>query len=266
MVRLLRERGEGAGVERGAGSQASGRAAAELALLGAMGLFMGAIGPFGTGIAPAARLIPYWLICIVGGGAIGIVADRLLLPIVPQRWPRVVASALAMTPFVSLLVLAMNVALLRGRFGIGLYLELLWNVFVVSLPVMAVRALAWRPARTLVETRTVVAPPLPAAEAAFRRRLSAKRRGARLIALEAEDHYLRVHTDAGDELITARFADALAELAGAHGFRVHRSWWVAADAIETVRWRRGAGEATLAGGLVAPVSRANAALLKEAGW
>jgi len=96
--------------------------------------------------------------------------------------------------------------------------------------------------------------------------LSAKRRAARLIAVEAYDHYLRVHTDAGLELVTLRFASALEELAGAHGFRTHRSWWVAADAIEAVRWRRGAGEARLAGGLIAPVSRAHAPAPKAAGW
>ena len=94
----------------------------------------------------------------------------------------------------------------------------------------------------------------------------AKRRTARLIAIEAHDHYLKVHTDAGEELITLRFADALEELARAHGWRVHRSWWVAADAVEAVRWRRGAGEMRLAGGLVAPVSRTYAPVLKEAGW
>jgi DNA-binding LytR/AlgR family response regulator len=114
--------------------------------------------------------------------------------------------------------------------------------------------------------RLVVAPPLPEAEATFRRRLSAKRRAARLIAVEAEDHYLRVHTDAGDELLTARFAEALAELSGAHGYQTHRSWWVAADAIEKISWRRGSGEARLAGGLVAPVSRSHAPGLRQAGW
>ena len=112
----------------------------------------------------------------------------------------------------------------------------------------------------------MIAPPLPEAEAAFRRRLSAKRRGARLIAIEAHDHYLKVHTDAGEELITLRFADALEELALAHGWRVHRSWWVAADAVEAVRWRRGGGEIRLVGGLTAPVSRTHGPTLKEAGW
>ncbi|MGH7024140.1 MAG: LytTR family DNA-binding domain-containing protein, partial [Caulobacteraceae bacterium] len=146
------------------------------------------------------------------------------------------------------------------------FLQLLWQVWVISLAVMALRALTWRSLPTRVETRILVAPPLPEAEATFRRRLSARRRCARLIAVEAEDHYLRVHTDAGDELITARFAEALDELAGAHGYRTHRSWWVAADAIEKVAWRRGAGEARLAGGLVAPVSRTHAPLLRAAGW
>jgi DNA-binding LytR/AlgR family response regulator len=41
---------------------------------------------------------------------------------------------------------------------------------------------------------------------------------------------------------------------------------VAADAIEAVRWRRGAGEARLVGGLGAPISRTHAPALREAGW
>ena len=141
--------------------------------------------------------------------------------------------------------------------------QLAWQVFVVALLLMTFRGLAWR---RVVETRTLVMPPLPEAERDFRLRLSAPRRSARLIALEAEDHYVRVHTDAGSELLTMRFSEAVDELARAHGFRLHRSWWAAADAIEKVRWNRGSGEAQLTGGLVAPVSRSSAAALKQAGW
>jgi DNA-binding LytR/AlgR family response regulator len=129
--------------------------------------------------------------------------------------------------------------------------------------IMALRALMWR---RIVETRTIVMPPLPEAERAFRLRLSAKRRGARLIAIEAEDHYVRVHTDAGSELLSMRFSDALEELALANGFRLHRSWWASAEAIEAVRWNRGTGEVRLEGGIVAPVSRSCAEPLKQAGW
>jgi DNA-binding LytR/AlgR family response regulator len=77
---------------------------------------------------------------------------------------------------------------------------------------------------------------------------------------------VRVHTDAGSELVPMRFSEAVEELSRAHGYRLHRSWWAAADAIETVRWTRGGGEARLAGGIVAPVSRTYASALKSAGW
>lgn len=242
------------------------RFGAELGLLVAMGAFMGAIGPYGSDQLPAGLRLLYWEICIPGGGLIGIATDLLLSRFIASPWRRLGPVAIGMTPFVTLLVFTVNRTLLGSHGGLALYSALLWRVFVVCLPVMAVRALAWRPAALRIETRTIVAPPLPEAEALFRRRLSARRRLAQLIAVQAEDHYLRVHTDAGDELITARFADALAELARAEGFRVHRSWWIAAKAIESVRWRRGGGEARLQGDLTVPVSRTFAPALKDAGW
>jgi hypothetical protein len=142
--------------------------------------------------------------------------------------------------------------------------QLIFQVFVISVAVMALRQLAWQgvwTARRAAAGDEAVDP-----SGAFRRRLSAKRRAARLLAVEAEDHYLRVHTDAGEELITLRFSDALAELARDGGYQTHRSWWVAAGAIEAVRWRRGRGELRLASGLTVPVSRTHSAALKREGW
>jgi hypothetical protein len=262
MVRMLRERFSGWSNGR--------RWLVELAVLALFGLFLGAIGPYGTDREHDAWRYPYWLACIVGGGLIGIPFDLALARVIARPWLRLFPVALAMTPLVSLLVMLLHRAMFGhgGQLTLENYLALAPQVFAISLPVMAVRTLVWvRPAPEVrTETRTLVEPPLPEAEAAFRRRLSAKRRTARLIAAEAHDHYLRVHTDAGTELVTMRFADLLAELSGAHGLQVHRSWWVAADAIEGVSWRRGGGEARLAGGLVAPVSRSHAPLLKAAGW
>lgn len=239
------------------------RGAIELLLLVALGLFMAVLGPYRTlDVAPVPRTL-YWLLSIVGGGLIGIALDLTLGPRIGGFWRRVALVTVAMTPPVTLLVYLLNLWLFDSPPGIRWLPILAWQVFVIAFLVMAMRALAWR---KVVETRTVVVPPLPEAERAFRMRLSAKRRTARLIAVEAEDHYVRAHTDAGSELVTMRFADALTELAQAHGYRLHRSWWVAADAIENVRWRRGGGEARLSGGLVAPVSRNHAAALKQAGW
>lgn len=242
------------------------RWAIDLAVLVAIGLLMGFLAPFASERAPVARRYAYWMICMVGGGLIGVVLDLLLERRLPSIWRRTALVSLLMTPPVSLLVVITEAAVMNWGLDWKAYRHLLTQVLPISLAVMTVRALVWLPRPHRIETRTIVEPPLPEAEEAFRRRLSARRRGARLIAVEAHDHYLKVHTDAGEEMITLRFADALAELAQVHGWRVHRSWWVAASAVEGVRWRRGAGEASLAGGLKVPVSRTHASVLKQAGW
>ena len=239
------------------------RVALELLLLAAVGLILGMLGPYRTLDVPPVLRTVYWLLATLGAGLAGIGLDAWLGPRIRGFWLRVVVAALAMTPPVTLYIYALNAWLLDLPRRWWLLPELAWQVLVVALSLMALRALAWR---RVVETRTLVVPPLPEAERAFRMRLSAKRRAARLLALEAEDHYVRVHTDAGAELVAMRFSEALDELALAHGFRLHRSWWVPADAIEAVKWKRGGGEARLAGGLTAPVSRGCAAALKAAGW
>lgn len=107
-----------------------------------------------------------------------------------------------------------------------------------------------------------VSPPPPK----FLDRLPLKLRGAEVWAVEAEDHYLRLHTSKGQDLILMRLADAIAELDAIEGLQVHRSWWVARDAI--VDARRGDGRATLTlkDGVRVPVSRTYARELRQRGW
>jgi len=239
------------------------RWALDLLLLASLGLAMTALGPYRTLDVPTLLRTTYWLIAVIGAGLVGIGVDATLGARVANFWGRIPLVALVMTVPVTPFIYVLNALLLDLPRRPWLMPQLGGQVFVVALLLMAVRALAWR---RIVETRTVVVPPLPEAERAIRMRLSARRRTARLIAIEAEDHYVRVHTDGGSELVSMRFSEALEELAQAHGYRLHRSWWACADAIEEVRWKRGTGEARLAGGLVAPVSRSCAAALREAGW
>lgn len=244
------------------------RIAAEIGLLVVIGVFLAVTGPYGTALEPTLARYAFWLAIVVAGGLIGIAVDGVVGRWVRKDWLRLVATAAVMTPPIAFLVLVAMIVVLGHDHGFSLviFLHLLWQVFVISLAVMGLRMLVRRPPERIVETRTIVAPPLPDAEARFRSRLSAKRRAARLLALEAYDHYVRVHTDAGVELVSVRFSDAVAELAGAHGFRVHRSWWVSASAIKAARWRRGRGELELEHGLTIPVSRTGAPLLRAAGW
>jgi DNA-binding LytR/AlgR family response regulator len=240
------------------------RAAAETALLLAMGLFLGLLGPFGTIERGPLIRMTYWPIVIVGGGVIGIAIDLLVTRRTTGFWLRLAADSLLMTLPVTALVWEVSGLMLGPPADQPHLAGLVFQVFVISFGVMLLRQLAWRGVWT---QRSAPEAEIQAEAAdAFRRRLSAKRRAARLLAVEAEDHYLRVHTDAGDELITARFSDALLELGGLAGYQTHRSWWVAAGAIEAVRWRRGRGELRLATGLTAPVSRTHTAVLKREGW
>ena len=80
---------------------------------------------------------------------------------------------------------------------------------------------------------------------------------AAIIALKAEDHYVRVFTDHGDSLVLMRFADAISRVAQTNGIQVHRSYWVRESAIEALTRKGRRYELRLSNGLVVPVSRAS---------
>ena len=63
-----------------------------------------------------------------------------------------------------------------------------------------------------------------------------------------------------------RLSDAVAELEGLEGAQVHRSWWVARDAVRGVKRGDGRAVLTLEGGIEVPVSRRHARVLRDAGW
>ena len=84
--------------------------------------------------------------------------------------------------------------------------------------------------------------------------------------MQSEDHYLRLHTSLGQELILMRLSDAVAELEGVEGAQVHRSWWVARAAIAQARRGEGRATLTLKDGSEVPVSRTYARRLRERSW
>ncbi len=100
----------------------------------------------------------------------------------------------------------------------------------------------------------------------FLEHLPMKYRDAELYAVSSEDHYLRVHTNKGDELILMRLSDAIHNLKNANGLQTHRSWWVAASAISDVKKENGRLELNLKSGVSAPVSRRYQSAVKAANW
>jgi DNA-binding LytR/AlgR family response regulator len=86
-----------------------------------------------------------------------------------------------------------------------------------------------------------------------------------MLCLEMQDHYLKVHHSAGSEMILCRMEDAAREL-GSLGQRVHRSWWVAADAVEGVEREGQRILLRLTDDRRVPVGRSFRPDLKASGW
>ncbi|MFC7053840.1 LytTR family DNA-binding domain-containing protein [Hansschlegelia quercus] len=94
-------------------------------------------------------------------------------------------------------------------------------------------------------------------------RLPLELRG-RLICLQMEDHYVRVHTDRGSALLLMRLSDAMSEAEPISGMQIHRSWWVANDAIKSFDRVGRTGQLSLSNGVTAPVSQRHLAAVTEA--
>lgn len=238
------------------------------------GLFLAYAGAFGTGPAPLAQRLGYWLTTMVLATLIGM---AIFLPAYLNGWLKTrpvlgsVLVALAMSLPLTVLVwflgpqffpdfVATDWKILPGYFP---------AVFLVSVLMTAINYLVadheQRVAFQKAHQLTHAAAP-GAAPAKFLERVPLKLRGGELYAVEAEDHYLRLHTSKGTDLILMRLADAIAELEGLEGAQTHRSWWVAKAAV--IDARRGDGRAvlTLKNRAEAPVSRSYAPALRAAGW
>lgn len=83
--------------------------------------------------------------------------------------------------------------------------------------------------------------------------------------VSADDHYLVVQTTQGSGRMIMRFRDALSDLEDFPGFRIHRSHWVAAQAVLRVRAEGRRHVMDLIDGTVLPVSQAYLAPLQAAG-
>jgi hypothetical protein len=234
-----------------------------LAIAAAAGLFLSFSGAFGSGMAPLGLRTGYWVGLMVGGALWGRLAGGLVFGVRSYEG-RTLVQALVMTPLIATPLVAVVWFCTSLVFGFPLRLETLPGfigpVFLVAAAMTTINLMAGR------RPRETHAAPAGASPPKFLDRLPLKLRGAEIWAVEAEDHYLRIHTDRGSDLILMRLSDAIGELEGIEGAQTHRSWWVAKGAV--VEASRGDGRATftLRNGVKAPVSRTYARALRAEGW
>lgn len=241
-----------------------------LLISGLIGAFLSFVGAFGSSGIPFLPRTGFIILISWIGAGMGIVLFRVA---VRMRWTRghrllqgAVAGAL-MTPPMSLVVWGSTQLIPGGAAPIHQIPGYIASSFVVCESMtMLVVFMNLRTGQAAAAQAALAQAMLVAAPPKFLERLPLKLRGAEVWAVEAEDHYLRLHTSKGQDLILLRLADAIDELAGIEGAQVHRSWWVARDAIADAR--RGDGRATLVlkDGSEVPVSRTYAKIIRDLGW
>lgn len=234
-----------------------------------VGAFLALAGAFHTGEAPLLPRLAYWIGLMVAGSAFAVWLRQATarIPFVSRR--PLLALALTMLVMAILFtgVVWLSIALIFGvdfkqlvAAGPSVFVMVFLYTLLMACGMAALHVLA---SRRLVETHAAAPGALPVR---FLERLPAKLRGADIYAVEAEDHYLRLHTSRGSDLILMRLSDAVVELEGIEGARTHRSWWVARAGVSDARRGDGRGMLTLKDGTEAPVSRTHAAALRRAGW
>ena len=228
--------------------------------------FLAYAGAFGSSRGTPLVRFGYWMGLMAGGWVWGTLVSRAFFarggPPRDRIWLRAAGASLVIAAPYSVLVGVVTHLVLNAQFRTFADMaELVISVTAVTLVMVVVNTLVERQAEGFTQ-----AAPAGSAPPKFLDRLPAKLVGGELWAVEAEDHYLRLHTSLGQDLILMRLSDAVAELEGIEGAQVHRSWWVARAAISDVERGDGRATLTLADGAEVPVSRTHARRLRELGW
>ncbi len=221
------------------------------------GTVLAILAPFGTQAqAPLLRFL-YWVGFILIGG-IGVWATDQIIHarnaksgrFVKALWRSIGAS-------VSVLIATIVLSWVTGRTmtlpNIFLYLFYIW---VVAFTICFVATYTDKPAVSKNENDT----------ASIFQRLKPALRDSEIYALSAEDHYVRILTSKGEDLVLMRLSDAIKEAAPLPGLSPHRSWWVAEAGVQMIKKNAGKTLIVLKNNMQVPVSRSAKPKLREAGW
>ncbi len=231
------------------------------AALAGAALALGMVGPFGTyeSLRLPARLA-YWAAIVVSTYFLGFAFVSLLEKVIFTKRPGpagfALIGAMAGVP-VALFVWLLN----RLVYGTDVVFLLPLTLYVMAIAAVSSGVIAFFSAR-------LAHAPAPAQTTAQRpkllERLQPRLRG-KLLYLSMQDHYVEVVTDKGSELILMRMSDAVDETVPVEGLQIHRSYWVASDAVTGTTRRDGRVVLRMADGAELPVSRNRIGAVKDAG-
>lgn len=237
---------------------------ARIASLFGAAVILAIVGPFNTDEAMRAlpRLI-YWLSIVGFSYTVGYfgnaLADRFA-----DGFAKRVAFGVPVTALGVFVVIYLINGLALNFWPTGRELAVVAaNVVVISAIISLIFVIVEHSREAEPATADATAPAVAALPPLLDRLPFDKR--AALVSLSVEDHYVRIRTTKGEEMLLMRLADAIREVGTTRGLQVHRSHWIALDQV-TAATRKGDGAVlSLAHGPDIPVSRANVTKIKEAG-
>ena len=220
-------------------------------------------GPFGTyeTVDIGTRFV-YWILVVPVSALIGFQVSYLVemiwpsLPLVISDLMSSMGITIIFAPMAWLLTQAMLVA---PGVEVPSLSEMAFYVFAVAMAVMTGRRLI-----PGIEKRNY----LPRTHDSKRPRLLKRVPrliDAQVIRITSQGHFVEIVSDAGTERIRMRLSDAVDEMDSVPGLLVHRSHWVAQEAIVASETVAGKAQLRLRNGDTVPVSRTYRGMLEEAG-
>jgi len=218
------------------------------------GVVLGILAPFGSSNFDVVFRFTFWIGLTLAGGIGAIAAASLQMRFAPDLsavWRAAILS-IGATAAVSPFVFSLN----TPSSATGLILTLFY-IWVIAIVISSVGLLA--------EPRQKGSPP-DTKTAPLLERLPPKFREAQIYAISSEDHYIRIHSEAGEHMLLMRLADAEDLAAPIAGLKPHRSWWVAEAGVDDISKSNGKMRIRLKSGTEVPVSREGAKRVRAANW
>lgn len=216
-------------------------------------LILALSGPFGTlEHYNTLERLAYWAIIapttyILASGVATLVTISLLRKKL-NSWLAYAAGGTAAGIIVGIFVWLFGVFLDQsfGRSFLGLLTAMTYTI-PITIGVTLLFKLSEKPSESETESQI--------ADIRFFERIP-KDMGRDLISLNSQDHYVKVTTSIGSELILMRLSDAIIELEGFDGLQPHRSWWIARKHAKQIKTLNGKKVIELSNGDLVPISRA----------
>jgi len=236
--------------------------------LGSMIVVLAIIGPFDTfTVQPFAERLVYWIIMaplnyIIGFGVSHFTAHLAHSRDVPEWLSRLFGGLISGFP-IAALVWLINTRIYDFEMGGNLtfFALLIYCVIIATVVSMLFYLVSLEMRKYKLDdpssSKSIIKP-------ALLQRLPVHL-GQQILSLEAQDHYVKVTTTKGSELILMRLADAIAALPEHTGIQIHRSRWIALEYAASHKRENGKPIIITKDDTHLPVSRSYVKAAREAG-